>query len=438
MKKKTVLKEAGVLLIAILIVLSTVAVTANTMNLNKKEENEISTEEAVDSKNTLQSNVKVNSGLAPISIKNPYNIKTDSSSNGGNGAPLLTGVTCYAFDVLSYEGSVWFDSTTPWTLNNIAVMTSVEFISGGTWACGTTWNGWYGCEYNSFFSYGISTGNIWAIDHNFGTMTLVGSYDPGDTGLNFNGLAYEDSSDTMYGASCYDLYTINSLGVPTLKGSFNTGGLMIGIAFDNLGTLYGVDILTDTLYTISTVNGLATPLPNPLGIDLSYAQDMEYDKTNNELYLAAYLINGPPDGPHLYTCDISSGICTLIGAFPSGTEITCFAIPYEPPCDIKIDSIHAGSNGKDVYVDVSNSGAGLIGVPWTMTFTVTGGPGGSPGILGRPPGGVASGTINIPTSGATIYFDDVSGKAEFDLTVTVGCADETISGEINGKKITFY
>jgi len=242
MKRNTILKGASVLLVAILIVLSTVAVTANTMNLNKKEENEISTGEAVNSKNTLSSNIKVNSGLAPISIKNPYNIKTDSSNSGSNSMPLLTSVTCYAYEAI-YDWLVWFNSGTPGILNTIAPSASAEFISGGTWACGTTWNGWYGCEYGVSPSY-IS--NIWEIT-TIGVMTLLGS-----AGVPLNGLAYKDSTDTMYGAGSYDLYTITPGGGSSWVGSFGTGRIMIGIAFDNLGTLYGVDILTDSLYSVDT------------------------------------------------------------------------------------------------------------------------------------------------------------------------------------------
>lgn len=108
---------------------------------------------------------------------------------------------------------------------------------------------------------------------------------------------------------------------------------MIGIACDNVGNLYGVDIVHDSLFSIDTggttpgkahlIGSLTDTSGNP--INLNYAQDIAYDKTNNELYLAATLVN---EEAHLYTCDISSGVCTWIGAFPSGTKIGGFAIAY--------------------------------------------------------------------------------------------------------------
>ena len=108
-------------------------------------------------------------------------------------------------------------------------------------------------------------------------------------------------------------------------------------------------------------------------------------------------------------------------------------------CCIEIDSIHSGEDGKGVCVDISNiCDEELTGLSWTMTFTITGGPGYSSGIIAIPSGGVASGTIDIPASGTATICLFVSGNADFDLTVNVDCAEDTISGTINGQHTTFY
>jgi hypothetical protein len=62
---------------------------------------------------------------------------------------------------------------------------------------------------------------------------------------------------------------------------------------------------------------------------------MEYDQDNDILYLAAYTTQG-----ELYTCDTTTGACTLVGAFQSGAEVCGLAIPYSgggpSPVPIKV------------------------------------------------------------------------------------------------------
>jgi len=92
--------------------------------------------------------------------------------------------------------------------------------------------------------------------------------------------------------------------------------------------LYAEDLATDRLYSVNPLTGAAKQIGS-LGINLNYAQDMAYDITWNILYLAAYTGTG-----QLYTCNVTTGDCTLVGNFQGGAEITGFAIPYiitQPP-----------------------------------------------------------------------------------------------------------
>jgi len=209
------------------------------------------------------------------------------------------------------EGPVYFDSESPGSITLLKETVISNFIAGGTWAVDT----WYGCQQNN--------GALWTINEVNGTMTLIGG-----GGAALNGLAYDPTTCNMYGAGSYDLYTVDmNNGNQMLVGPFNTGGLIIGIAFDGEGTLYGEDLI-DNLYSINTSTG-AAKLIGPLGIDINYAQDMAYDITWNVLYLAAYT-----GGGQLYTCNVTNGHCTLVGDFQGGAEITGFAIPYvitQPP-----------------------------------------------------------------------------------------------------------
>jgi len=170
---------------------------------------------------------------------------------------------------------------------------------------------WIGCEYGTgvFYTMGLD-----------GTMTLIGG-----NGTACNGLAYDDNSGILYGAvygATSDLYTIDpATGVGTLVGNINAG-IIIAMACDNAGNLYGTDILDDNLYSIDPVTGAGTII-GPLGIGLNYAQGAEYDKDDDTLYLAAYTAAG-----EVYSCDTATGATTYIGAFPGGMEVTALAIPY--------------------------------------------------------------------------------------------------------------
>jgi len=227
-------------------------------------------------------------------------------------------------------GPVSFPSDNPGDVTLIAPTSSYEFIAG---ACFVN-DIWYGCEIYSPPDY--PDDKIWTIDKITGDMTEVGNYGVTD-GL--NGLAYDDSIDTLYGCSAEDLYTIDQNdGSATLVGSMGVGELFIGIACDGEGTIYGINLNDESLYSINPISGSAT-LIGSTGLSLNYAQDMAYDKDNNKLYLSAFIYpkkdvdsNGLcPDGLKyfggLYECNTTDGSTILIGNFGI-TEVTGFAIPY--------------------------------------------------------------------------------------------------------------
>jgi hypothetical protein len=110
----------------------------------------------------------------------------------------------------------------------------------------------------------------------------------------------------------------------------SAGGLMIGMACDNDGNLYGEDIGDDSLYSIDSTTGAATLIGSfGGGINLNYAQDMAYDKNNDILYLSALTIHAGNEGG-LYSVDVTTGVATYIGMLDTQlVEVGCFAIPYE-------------------------------------------------------------------------------------------------------------
>jgi hypothetical protein len=246
----------------------------------------------------------------------------------GNGPPK--GDTFYAEDLFT-DMLVSFDSTMPGTFTDIAAATSSNFLAGGCFAEDT----WYAVEYG---------GNIWTINEGTGVMTSVGY-----SGESLNGIAFDDSLDTLYGCSGDALYTVDmTTGAATYVGDFgSTTGSMIGIASDGEGELYGYTVsftTVDSLYSIDPSSGAATEIGS-LGVSMLYAQDCAFDKDNDILYLAAYTefkavpgllpdSRDPRREPQqhkdggLYICDVNDASLTPVGSFPGGTEVACFAIPY--------------------------------------------------------------------------------------------------------------
>jgi hypothetical protein len=340
LKKKTLVRTTTLsmtLLIAVTLVLSSIG-TAGVHQSSSTNEN------AKIVKNIIST--------SPSAGRVPEDIKGTTSQVQDAQKPLLPanffGETAYACDIYPNFHSIYFDTDIPGTLTQIAGLTSYDFIAGGTWADGA----WYGAEYST------SNSNFWTIDEITGAMTLIGA--TGAPGI--NGIAYDDNSATMYGCSGTDLYTIDmTTGAATLVGPLgSTGGLMIGLACDNAGNLYGEDLGDDSLYSIDPSTGAAT-LIGALGINLNYAQDCEWDKNNDILYLAALTIHAGNEGA-LYTCDPATGATTYVGMFASSlTEVAGMAIPYTagPPPDIhdiqllSVNDPDTGGAGEDLPVQVT-------------------------------------------------------------------------------------
>ena len=229
------------------------------------------------------------------------------------------------------EGPISFPSDDPGTISSLAPTTSGDFLSAGCWAVDT----FYASEYG--------TGNLYMIDTDTGAMTNIGSL-----GTTLNGMAYDDSSDTMYAVGNGNLYEVDPT-IPSLTtiGAHNAGLTIISLACDGNGNLYGHSVsftTTDNLYSFDPNTGQSS-LIGSLGVSMLYAQDAAFDKDNGKLYLAGYTeyvdrgetgydVAGlvPEEyaegrGGGLYECDVNTGSLTLIGAFQGSMEVDAFAIP---------------------------------------------------------------------------------------------------------------
>ena len=94
------------------------------------------------------------------------------------------------------------------------------------------------------------------------------------------------------------------------------------------GRLFVADINLDKLALLDPVTGVATPLPQPLGVNLTQAQDMDFDDASGILYMAAW-VGTAAGGSDLRRIDLTTGASTSLGhlgASGSSLELDVFSI----------------------------------------------------------------------------------------------------------------
>ncbi len=172
-----------------------------------------------------------------------------------------------------------------------------------------------------------------------GTISLVdGSFTglvpcpPGGGAANWTGLTIDPVNGTFYASTATDLYTIDpATGATTLVGPFVNATVMIDIAMNMDGQMYGHDIATDSIYSIDPATGQAT-LIGPTGYAANYAQGMDFDNDDGTLYIFLYI----GSGANVYgTVNLTTGAVTPLaqnnplGEFEGAVQIPGFTdIPW--------------------------------------------------------------------------------------------------------------
>jgi len=202
---------------------------------------------------------------------------------------------------------------------------STDFMTGADFMYGQ----WYACQYSN-----ANNSKIMTIDTTTGAITEIGN-----SGFYLTGLAFDVKTGILFG-SAYDgsnslLVKVNPYnGVATQVGTI-CPGVIVGIACDSAGNLYGINRTNDSLYSIDKVTGTGTVI-GPLGIDINYAQDIAFDRNNNKLYGVLYTSTGV-----LAEINTSTGQATILATFAQ--QLDGFAIPYSftlPTADIAVLGIN--------------------------------------------------------------------------------------------------
>ena len=187
---------------------------------------------------------------------------------------------------------------------------STNFISSGTWTSD-----------QRLLVVGYSDGTLYEVDLDNCELIEIGG-----GGVGLNGLTFDPTDQQLYGCSSHNLYKIDSeTGEQELIGPFTTDQVIVEIACDADGVMYGWDVKysgNSILYTINKETGETTPIGS-MGMTLLYAQDGDFCRECDILYLAPSIYS-PYYSVFLVECDEDTGECEILGDF--GMDSECFFV----------------------------------------------------------------------------------------------------------------
>ena len=217
------------------------------------------------------------------------------------------------------------------------------------------------------FFYVIDENNAFmSVDVETGETTPIGTSVPVQ-GDSWTELATDPTDGTLFASTSEALHTINpATGEATLVGPFGVAGIMIAIAVDDDGNIYGHNIQDDSIYSIDPETGAAT-LIGPTGVDANFAQGMDFDPVTGQLYMAWYQGSGVGG---LRVVDTETGATELVGPF-QGDEITYLAIPSGGFLFMETDLL-AGTLAPlgDVTLDLEIDATGMFAGTYTAEVVV--------------------------------------------------------------------
>lgn len=200
-------------------------------------------------------------------------------------AAAYAGSTVYAFDLRGDNDLLTFDVAAP-ADNVIATLIPYDTFCLDFDSAATT-----------LYAINEAGAVFGTVDQLTGAFTAIGP-----TGLTASrtGLRVDPTDETYY-VSALDavagnqLYKLNPL---TGAAAFHTnitglpaGGIIIDIAIDAAGNMYGNEISTDSMYAIDKNTGAAT-LIGPTGFATNFAQGMDFDYATGKLHATLYLGGG--------------------------------------------------------------------------------------------------------------------------------------------------
>ncbi|MCB9068376.1 MAG: T9SS type A sorting domain-containing protein [Calditrichae bacterium] len=243
-----------------------------------------------------------------------------------------TGNIAYGIELLNLNTFVKFGLNDPESLNEITPI-SASYFAGDFDDKGT------------FYTINNSNQTLAYFDTLTGAETSVGPMEA-LPGHNWTGLSYNFTDGSFYASSSSGissaLYSVDHFtGSVVLIGETFAAPVIIDIAVDNNGVLFAHEIVNDAIYTVDKLTGQVNFI-GYTGFDANYAQGMDCDPNNNEIYLAAF--NNSSSTAELRKVNKSNGQTTFIGFIGDGYsyEMCAFGISGNAPSFAKIISEKAG------------------------------------------------------------------------------------------------
>ncbi len=269
-------------------------------------------------------NPRVQSSQAPDSYgpaPQPPGRRVDGASATRQPEVVLStdGKPAYGVELLQDDVRHWPDVAASMQSERIADLASGAFY-GGDFA---------GADFSRFYVLDEDTRTLVAIHTGSGTLETIGTCAPWWNEV-WTGMAWDFTTGTMYASatsgSRSTLYTVDlETGLTRPVGHMDGVPLVIDIAIDNAGQMFGLDLVEDALYAIDKATAAST-FVGELGYAANYAQGMDFDASTGVLYWAAY----GDGGAELRVIDTQTGASAYVGAYPAGYEIGAFAVASVP------------------------------------------------------------------------------------------------------------
>ena len=249
-------------------------------------------------------------------------------------APSVGTIPAFAMNILPNNASslVSLDAANPTAVTPIANLKGLTLIAGA----------FVDEDFSKLYTIDYYSNHLLTVDTSTGATSLIGTPElQQGAGISWSSIAWDASTGILYGMAYAQtrsgltsfLYTIDPVtaattlvGPVTGIGDPTNGTLVVAIAVDSQGSLYGIEIVADDFVAIDKTSGAASVISS-LGFNANYAQGLDFDDYTGTLYYAAF--NASSAEAEMYTIDPISGALTLvapIGADPSNTQLAAFAI----------------------------------------------------------------------------------------------------------------
>lgn len=204
----------------------------------------------------------------------------------------------------------------------------------------------YALDFNADAStlYAITTlGSFGTIDTETGAFEEIAPLSGTPDGVTVTGLSISPTNE-FYVSTVSALFSLDAAtGTATEVGEFGVEGIMIDIAVDRTGLIYGHNIEDYAIYSIDSGSGAATRIGDQDGHGLgstNFAQGMDFDWADNTLYATAYFGNG--EGAFA-SFDLGNGKGTVIAETDSWNRQMEMAIASPIPEPAAISLLGLGS-----------------------------------------------------------------------------------------------